>query len=245
MKHTIVTRRRLSTMAFSFTLLFCMAFSANAFDTSDFLVHVGGDAQWRYVPLKDNFGNNLVKRDYLQTGAYAGMRFFDDSLGFECGYQRSNSVSRTTDVSDASSYFSSTLPTGTYTSSTKVYMQNIYGALVGLLPISEVDRLKLIASIGAGRTRTRMTADLAGTAGTAVTAAWPLSFKAIKWVPKANIGLQWMASQHLGFRALAGWEQTAQFNRIRANNADQTANTKYFASFKNAASCGLGLFYSF
>jgi len=223
-----------------------MAFSANAFDTSDFLVHLGGDAQWRSVPLQKNFGDNLVKKDYLQTGAYAGMRFFDDSLGFEGGYQRSNSVSRQVDVSDASSYFSSTLPTGTYTSSTKVYMQNIYGALVGLLPISEVHRLKLIASIGAGRTRARMTADLASTAaGTTVGSAWPLTFKSIKWVPKANIGLQWMASQHLGLRALAGWEQTAQFNRIRANNADQTANTKYFASFKNAVSCGLGLFYSF
>jgi hypothetical protein len=237
MKHTIVARRLLSTIALS-----ALSLSANAFDRSDFLVHLGGDAQWRSVPLQKNFGDNLVKKDYLQTGVYAGMRFFDDSLGFEGGYQRSNSVSRQVDVSGTSSYFSSTLPTGTYVSSTKVSMQNMYGGVVGLLPISEVHRLKLMASVGAGRTRMRMTADLAGTA---VTAAWPLSFKAIKWVPKANIGLQWMASQHLGFRALAGWEQTAQFNRIRANNADKTVNTQYFASFKNGTSAGLGLFYSF
>ncbi len=228
--------------AFSFTLLCCMAFSANAFDTSDFLVHLGGDAQWRSVPLQKNFGDNLVKKDYLQTGAYAGMRFFDDSLGFECGFQRSNSVSRQVEVSGTSSYFSSTLSAGTYSSSTKVWMQNIYGALVGLLPISEVHRLKLIASVGAGRTRTRMTADLTGTV---VSPAWPLTFKAIKWVPKAHLGLQWMVNQHLGLRALAGWEQTAQFKRIRANNANTTTNTQYFASFKNGTSCGLGLFYSF
>ena len=223
-----------------------MAFSANAFDTSDFLVHLGGDAQWRSVPLQRAFGDNLVKKDYLQTGAYAGMRFFEDSLGFECGYQRSNSVSRTTDVSGASSYFSSRLSAGTYTSSTKVSMQNMYGAVVGLLPISEVHRLKLIASVGAGRIRTKMTADLTSTAaGTTVSPAWPLTFKAIKWVPKAHLGLQWMVNQHLGLRALAGWEQTAQFKRIRANNANKTTNTQYFASFKNGTSCGLGLFYSF
>ncbi len=222
-----------------------IAFSANAFDTSDFLVHLGGDAQWRSVPLQKNFGDNLVKKDYLQTGAYAGMRFFDDSLGFECGFQRSNSVSRQVDVSDTSSYFSNILPTGTYTSSTKVWMQNIYGAVVGLLPISEVHRIKLIGSVGAGRTRIRISANLTTTGAGTVGAAWPLVFKSMKWVPKANVGLQWMVSQHLGLRALAGWEQTAQFNRIRANNADKTANAQYFASFKNGASCGLGLFYSF
>ncbi len=230
--------------AFSFSLLCCIAFSANAFYTSDFLVHMGGDAQWRSVPLQKGFGDNLVKKDYLQTGAYAGMRFFEDSLGFECGYQRSNSASRTTDISDASSYFSSTLAAGTYVSSTKVSMQNMYGAVVGLLPISEVHRLKLIASVGAGRTRVRVAANL-NTVGTTVGTAWPLTFKSIKWVPKAHVGLQWMMSQHFGLRALAGWEQTAQFDRIRANNANTTTNTQYFVSFKNGTNYGLGLFYSF
>ncbi len=239
MKHKIVTFRILSTLAFSM-----VALSATAFDTNDFLVHMGADLQGRHVSMQENFGGNLVQKDYAQMGAYAGMRFFEDSLGFEVGFGRSNSMSRNRDIAVPASYFGSQPPAGTYISQTKVAMQNSYAAVVGLVPLSHIHRLKLMASLGAGRTRAKIGASLNPNPPAGGT-LWPLRFMAIKWIPKASMGLQWMATEHLGLRALAGWEQMGRFKRVRATNGDGSANNTYFASFKNATSATLGVFYSF
>ncbi len=230
MKYKIFAFRLLSTIAFS-----TAALSVAALDTNDFLVHMGADLQGRHVPMKDNFGGNLVQKDYAQIGAYAGMRFFEDSLGFEAGFQRSNSMSRSRDIAAPSSYFGGQPPVGTYLSQTKVSMQNSYVAVVGLLPLSHMHHLKLIASLGAGRMRSKIIANL----NPAPSTQWPLSFMAIKWIPKASMGLQWMATERLGLRALAGWEQMGRFRKMRASSAS------YFASFKNASSATFGVFYSF
>lgn len=125
-------------------IVWCAPFSTRAMDSRDFLVHMGADLQARKIPLEKGFGDNLLKQKYVQTGAYAGMRFLEDKLGFECGYQRSLSRSQTTDVTGTSSYFGSNLPTGTYSATTKASMQNFYGSLLGLIPLSQRYPLKLI-----------------------------------------------------------------------------------------------------
>ncbi len=210
--------------------------------------NVGADAQWRFMPLQKGSGDNIVKKSYPQGAVYGGMKF-NDFFGLEVGYQRSVSAKRQETLNvNYVSYFSDSLeidPGDHYVSRSKVSTQGFYTGVLGFLPISEEYRLKLIASVGVVRMKTKISSalDLVEPTGT-TSNSLVRTFIQTKWIPKVGAGIQHMIDDNIGVRAMAGWEQTARFKRIRGIRPDGTLSN-YAASLKNSATLGLGMFYNF
>lgn len=216
---------------------------------NNFGLSVGADAQWRFAPLKQGAGDNIVKKSYPQGAVYGGMKL-NDTFGLEVGYQRSVVKQSTKTFTNSFSYFSSTaglLATQSYISRAKVSMQGFYVGALGFLPISEEYRLKLIGSVGVVRMRAKIVSALDLVTGTTTTINdQAFHFTQSKWVPKLGVGLQHMFDDNIGLRAMAGWEQTSKFKRIRGINANTGApSSSLFASLKDSTTLGLGMFYNF
>ncbi len=218
----------------------------------DFVFNLGMDAQVRSMPLQQGFGSNIVKKSYPQGALYGGIKF-NDYFGLELGYQRSITAKRKERLdSDGVSYFGVGLaldPDDYETSRSTVSSQGLYTGLLGFLPISEEYRLKGIASVGVVRMKTKITSALDlfdPFSNTTVINNSQFNFVQTKWIPKLSVGIQHMINDHLGVRALAGWEKTSEFDHIVGVNAKNSVPSKtLYASLKNSTTLGLGLFYDF
>ncbi len=199
--------------------------------------YVGADAEWRHMNFQNGFGNNLFNHNYPQGNVYVGVQF-NEYLAVEGGYEATERKTRT-----------NTLRTGDLTAGVLIgpdttvqynstgQVKGLHANLVGLLPICDLYRLKLIGLVGFARLKGNFVRTATSLDGDAVDSS--VNFKARKSVLRLGAGLQHMINCNWGVRAMVKWEESKKLKMIGIENALTSIKAK------NSFIYSVGAFYTF
>lgn len=203
--------------------------------------YVGFDAQWRHMPFKKNFGDNVFPKDFPQGNAFFGLKF-NDYFGVELGYLQS--IERRKKVSISGPLLGVPLALDEVNVlKNKVQVNGLNAGLVGFYPMDECNQL--IVGLGISRLHLRLTfspiANELGVLDAGAQASARRNFIYNKYIVQAKIGIQRMVTEKIGLRALLSWENTKQFNVL----APKQQSARIRVSLKNSINFGLGLSWHF
>lgn len=200
--------------------------------------YVGADAEWRHMNFQKGFGNNLFNHDYPQGNVYVGVQF-NEYLAVEGGYEATERKTRTNTLrtGDTTAGILIDTPNSTVQYNSTGQVKGLHANLIGLLPICESYRLKLIGLVGFARlkgnfVRTRTLVD-------GFSLPDSVNFKARKSVLRLGAGLQHMINCNWGVRGMVKWEESKKLKMIGIENALTSIKPK------NSFIYSIGAFYTF
>lgn len=200
------------------------ASNANAGMIDDVCPVVGIDYQHVWQKGKGTFGPFLPK-SYPGFSAYIGTRWAEN-WGLELGFDHAGKKLRNALVS-----------VGGVSQTVGTSVRRIGGHvdLAGYLPVA--DCLELMGTLGVGwvRAKTHVSSKITSTGAAVSSANVPVKTKA---VPRVRLGFNYMVTDCVGLRALAGWEGTSA---LRLKN--DVFGTK--KAFKSSATVSAGAFFKF
>jgi hypothetical protein len=182
---------------------------------NDLFPYTGVDLEWSFMRGHHEWGK-LLPKSYAGSNVYAGVRLFD--VAVELGY----------DFTFKQHCHSDFLKT-------RVRTDSWHADLNGFLAICP--GLEALGSIGLGRTKTTISADVH--AAENVFEISPINGDR-KGILRAGIGIQYMFENCIGMRTLVRWKNTEKF-RVRANRINQ-AQGLHRKPCKDTASLTFGIF---
>ncbi len=227
--------------------------SMNAFADFALTPYIGADAQLRYLDFKRGFGDNLFKHNSPQGNAYVGLKF-NQFVGIEMGYQATKKQRKSLYLTAGQVNLGTVVPQSmilknglssqispiSYTTQEKT--QGFHMNIVGFYPIFPEYGLELFGSVGITQLKTNFSRQTLSVGGVPPLNSSILKFKKRKNIFRANIGLQQMITDCIGFRGTVGWENTAKFNKITPHVVTPNLTE---VRLKNSIIYSLGLFRRF
>ncbi len=219
-----------------FAGLFCT--QAMAYELTPYM---GFNAQIRHFAFKKNYGEGVFESNIPQGEIIAGLKI-NPHFGLELGYLRSMERHKKSTIYYPEQLFGNTITDGYVrgTSSTRIDGYSVN--LLGFFPVRE--NIQLLGSVGIARLRIKLCymplAIQSATFGPDLVQEFTKDFLKSKYIPQVKMGVQYMLTQTVGLKALAGWEGTKRFNLLR-NKQGSPARV----SLKDSYTLGLGLAWYF
>ena len=212
-----------------------LGLSLPAMANQDLVPYVGADAKWNNMDFKRSAGGNVLPKNYPQGNLFGGVRF-NECVAVEVGYETTTKRYRTAAV-PADAEFFGLITVSPLSTKTKTKISGFHANIVGFYPVMEEYCLSLFGSIGLANLKLRSHLDFTAPPEPDILEA---NFSKRKVVPRITLGVQHMLNGCLGIRAMAAWENTSAFKKVRTNDA-----TALFMKPKDSRSLGIGIFFNF
>jgi opacity protein-like surface antigen len=204
---------------------------------------LGADFQHRNMEFEDGFGDNLWKETYPQVNLYVGMRF-GSYFGFVVGHENSKTRSQTVQLSTGERLLGVPLG-GTSTFHASSDIKGTYAQIMGYLPLSFLNSTELFLGIGVIHNKLNLEYQFIGDAGGLFEIPDLFDYHETDTHAKVELGIQKIICNHFGLRAVAGWENTSEFNNLRTDQNPSAANSLRQVNLKDTWTVGAGFFWIF
>lgn len=208
--------------------------------------YVGADAELRHMNFQRDFGRNLFTHNYPQGNLYAGVQI-NEYLAVEGGYETTEIKHRTNTLRTGDTVTGILIdePDTSLVINSTGQVKGLHANLIGLLPICDLYRLKLIGMVGYARLQAnfvRTSISLTDPTGTFLLNAseQTRTYKARKSILRLGAGLQHMINCNWGVRAMLKWEDTKRF-KIAGEGGDVPSSIRA----RNSFIYSIGTFYTF
>jgi len=215
-----------------------------------FAPYLGVDAKWQNTQGKSDW-KKVIPKNYWGGTVYVGSRF-DNCWGLEFGFTETQRKSKTHSFAAGENFFGNG-DTGGAVTRVRNRFHNWHLDVNGYWPVD--DCWELIGSIGFGWMKPKVSVAV-NNLGNGATGFFPLDGAALatthgkaRGVFRVGAGAQYMATDCLGLRAIARWENTSTL-RVDGNygNRDPNSTINYSAlkkMFKDTYSVAFGAFWKF
>lgn len=207
-------------------ILLAVSLPATAEMVSGFNPYVGAEAQYRHMPFEMNYGGNIFKKKYPQANFFVGNRF-NEYFGLEFGYNTSKKKTR--DVTLLPGQFiagGDPIPVidGPNDIHSTSRISGISLSALGSLPVSIIDGLEALGSIGFTRLRVKFIYTEFGNNLVPAPANDNVrTFSGHQALIKLGAGMQYAILENLSVRAMVNWENTKRFQNLKAKESTTPA----------------------
>jgi opacity protein-like surface antigen len=168
---------------------------------------IGVDGQYRYMEFQNGFGDNLWKETYPQANLYAGLRF-GSYFGFVVGHENSKTRDQTVNLSPGETF----LGTNPFVGATAIRgssdIKGTYAQVMGYYPLSFLKSTEVFLGIGAIHNKIHLEYQF-------LDGSTSRNFNESDTHAKVEFGIQKIICNHFGLRAVAGWENTEEFENLK------------------------------
>lgn len=253
------------------TLISILFITSSSFSTMGYALqgtynidaYSGVDTKIRRMEFKKNFGNKVFKDPfYTSLNIFVGCKM-NQYFGIEAGYESSDKKFSSKRGKNGSSLFGYNLIdniqgldniTNLFNSRSKISGFNIN--LMGFAPINDERNINLIGSVGLANLRSKTVFDLFEICEKNIVLDDQdninvQTFSHIRSIYKnrivtvsINTGIQYLANQNFGIRALVGWENTDKI-KIQGKDRETGKKVNEYAKFKDSITYRIGFFIPF
>lgn len=201
---------------------------------------VGVDGQMRSMGFEDRFGDNLFAKHLGQYDVYGGVRLFR-YFGLMLGYEKTSNKGRSVVINEGEEYLGILLLPGDGIEGhrTQTEIKGVHFDLMGFFPLCPKYNVDIFATAGLTRNHLRLEDNFFSQDGFPLVPVVLNHWDAKKTMSRFTAGLQSVFFEHVGIRAMVGWENTSKFKDLKP--LENPASLTILKS-KNSFVYGVGLF---
>lgn len=206
----------------------------------DLNLFVGVDAQGRSMGFDDNFGDNLFAKNFGQYDVYGGLRLFR-YFGLMLGYEKTSNKERSVVINEGERYLGVLIEPGDGIQSRRSHteIKGTHFDLMGFYPICPRYDIDLFATVGLVRNKLKLDDLLYAVDGFTLPNPIFRHYDKKKTMARLSAGAQITFFEHIGIRAMVGWENTSKFKDLRP---EEPTALQTFVKTKNSFIYGIGAF---